>query len=43
MYTVGYMLACVPMALSIAYKERVLRTQPMDGFYVNAWYAITDC
>jgi drug/metabolite transporter (DMT)-like permease len=36
-YSIAYLLAGVPAAISIVYKEAVLRSQPMDICYFNAW------
>ncbi|OQR86037.1 Drug/Metabolite Transporter (DMT) Superfamily [Achlya hypogyna] len=35
-----YLLAAIPGALSVLYKERALATQPMDVYYLNAWVAV---
>ncbi|EQC39516.1 hypothetical protein SDRG_02955 [Saprolegnia diclina VS20] len=35
-----YLLAAIPGALSVLYKEKALATQPMDVYYLNAWVAV---
>ncbi|TMW56470.1 hypothetical protein Poli38472_006480 [Pythium oligandrum] len=38
--TLVYLLAAVPGALSMLYKERAIRDQPMDMIYLNAWVTV---
>ncbi|TYZ66657.1 hypothetical protein PybrP1_007475 [[Pythium] brassicae (nom. inval.)] len=35
-----YLLAAVPGSLSMIYKERAIRDQPMDMVYLNAWVSV---
>ncbi|RHY50269.1 hypothetical protein DYB30_008404 [Aphanomyces astaci] len=35
-----FLLAAVPGALSMLYKEQALAPQPMDVYYLNAWVAV---
>lgn len=35
-----YLLAAVPGAVSMIYKERSIRDQPMDMVYLNAWVTV---
>jgi len=35
-----YCGAAIPASLSMLYKERALRDQPMDVFYLNAWVSV---
>lgn len=35
-----YLLAAVPGALSTLYKERAIRSQPIDMVYLNAWVTV---
>lgn len=35
-----YLLAAVPGSLSMVYKERAIRDQPMDMVYMNAWVSV---
>lgn len=38
--SIFYLLAAVPGALSMVYKERAIRDQPMDMVYLNAWVSV---
>jgi hypothetical protein len=35
-----YLFAAVPGSLSMLYKERAIRDQPMDMVYLNAWVCV---
>ncbi|RLN71371.1 hypothetical protein BBJ28_00019095 [Nothophytophthora sp. Chile5] len=39
-YSVFYMLAAIPGSVSMLYKERVIRDQPVDMAYLNAWVSV---
>jgi hypothetical protein len=38
--TIFYLLAAFPASLSMIYKERTIREQPMDMVYLNAWVSV---
>uniref|UniRef100_H3HAR1 Uncharacterized protein n=1 Tax=Phytophthora ramorum TaxID=164328 RepID=H3HAR1_PHYRM len=38
--SVFYLLAAIPGSLSMLYKERVIRDQPVDMSYLNAWVSV---
>ncbi|GAB9470905.1 hypothetical protein Gpo141_00008134 [Globisporangium polare] len=38
--SIMYLLAAVPGSLSMIYKERAIRDQPMDMVYMNAWVSV---
>ncbi|DBA04075.1 TPA: hypothetical protein N0F65_009422 [Lagenidium giganteum] len=38
--SIFYLLAAVPAAASMIYKERTIRDQPMDMVYLNAWVSV---
>ncbi|KAJ0394696.1 hypothetical protein P43SY_005655 [Pythium insidiosum] len=38
--TMFYLLAAIPGSISMLYKERAIRDQPMDMVYLNAWVAV---
>ncbi|ETV94651.1 hypothetical protein H310_11639 [Aphanomyces invadans] len=39
-HSLCYLLAAIPGALSMLYKEQALAPQPMDVYYLNAWVAV---
>ncbi|RHY28290.1 hypothetical protein DYB32_006093 [Aphanomyces invadans] len=39
-HSLCYLLAAIPGALSMMYKEQALAPQPMDVYYLNAWVAV---
>uniref|UniRef100_A0AAV1T0D4 Uncharacterized protein n=1 Tax=Peronospora matthiolae TaxID=2874970 RepID=A0AAV1T0D4_9STRA len=39
--SVFYLLAAIPGSLSMLYKERVIRDQPVDVSYLNAWVSLS--
>ncbi|KAI9919857.1 hypothetical protein PsorP6_015656 [Peronosclerospora sorghi] len=39
-YSVFYLLAAIPGSLSMLYKERTIRDQPVDMTYLNAWVSV---
>lgn len=40
MSSIMYLVAAVPGSLSMIYKERAIRDQPMDMVYLNAWVSV---
>jgi hypothetical protein len=39
-HSLFYLLAAIPGSLSMLYKERVIRDQPVDMSYLNAWVSV---
>ncbi|KAI9915232.1 hypothetical protein PsorP6_008300 [Peronosclerospora sorghi] len=39
-YSVFYLLAAIPGSLSMLYKERTIRDQPVDMTYLSAWVSV---